>query len=730
MNARAPLCLRGLVGCALLGMLGPAGVLRAQEAALPAEPAPAADAQPAEPTPAATAAPALPDTSGWACRFCTFEGGSRGWLEPAVGYVSEPSFRFGDYTGLEDDGPFFDFGGAWRHRAVDSADFLDVQAERYGLDSRALGIRGGRQGAYAVALGYDAIPHRVARDSRTPFLGEGTLGLPAGWTRGSSTGAMASLDASLHGAWLRQDRERTTLGFAFAPRPSTDLRADYRHEKIRGTGTVGGSFLTLASQLPRPVDQTHDRVDLSAAYHGSQGHGQVALMSSFFGNDADALYWQNPYNGPTPGADAGRMALAPDNQAHRLSLTLGPPPTWPLQLTTHLAVGRLQQDERFLPATANPDEATALPRASLDGRVDTMLATVRASYPLGRVLRLSADVLHDERDNRTPVASYTQVVMDTYTGGVRANVPFSFSRDRWRLSLEKRAGLRLGVGVEEDSRERQLGTRRDTRERTVWGRLGWRPVSRSELRLRYAHAERDGAEFTVVPGAPAPNPLARTLESAERRRDELRADLSLGSARVSGAFNVSYGRSEYPDTRIGRTGDSSFGYGTDWSVQAFDDLSVSVFASRHRNEAEQAGSEAYAQPDWFTERDDRTTVGGLHAAWQAPRDIEVGADYVYTASDGSIAMLSGAGESAFPMLVTRWHDARVYGRYPLRPDLSLRLDLVRERYRAEDWSLDGVGPDTVPNLLALGQGTQSGAVTAAVLSLRYAFGSAAAPPAD
>lgn len=720
MNAlRSPFSPRSIAGLALFWMLGPAGVLNAQEAAPPAEPAPTE-----------ASAPALPDTSGWVCRFCTFEAGSRGWLEPAAGYVSEPSFRFGDYTGLEDDGVYFDLNGAWRYRDDDSARFLDVEAQRYGLDSRALGISGGRQGTYRIALGYDAIPHRVARDSRTLFFGEGALGLPAGWTRSGSTGGMTALDASLHGAWLRQDRERATLGFAFTPRRSTDLRADYRHEEIRGTGTLGGSFLTLASQLPRPVDQTHDRINLSAAYHGAQGHGQIALMSSFFGNDTNSLYWQNPYNGPTPGADAGLMALAPGNQAHRLSLTLGPPPAWPLQITTHLAVGRLQQDERFLPATVNPDEAVALPRASLDGRVDTMLATVRASYPLWRILRLSADVLYDERDNRTPVAAYTQVVMDTYTGGVRSNVPFSFSRDRWRLSLEKRAGLRLGVGVEEDSRERQLGTRRDTRERTVWGRLGWRPVSRSELRLRYAHAERDGAEFAVVPGAAAPNPLTRTLESAARRRDELRADLSLGSARVTGAFNVSYGRNEYPDTRIGRTGDTRFGYGTDWSVQAFETLAVSVFASRHRNEAEQAGSEAFAQPDWFAEQDDTTNAGGVHAAWQAPRDIEVGADYVYTASDGSIALLSGGANSAFPVLVTRWHDARVYGRYPFLPDLSVRLDLVRERYQAQDWSLDGVGPDTVPNLLALGQGTQSGAVTAAVLSLRYAFGSAAAPPAD
>lgn len=704
MNARCA----GLAGLLLLAAAP--GVASAQEATAPED--------------------SLPDTSNWSCRFCTFEGGSQGWLAPALGWVSDPSFRFGDYSGLEDDGLYLDLDGAWRYRDPDSAAFLDASAERYGLDSRALAIRGGRQGAYRVTLGHDGIPHRVAADSRSPFYGAAALGLPGNWDAAGSTGGMSMLDASLHTTWLRRDRERTTLGLVLTPVATTDLRADFRHEEIRGRQAMGGSFMTLASQLPGAVDQTHDRIDLSAAYHGRQGHGQLAFNSSFFNNGFESLYWQNPYSGPAPGATAGQLAQAPDNRAHRLSVTLGAPQDWPLRLTTHMALGRLEQDERFLPATLNPDEAVALPRASLDGRVDTLLATVRAAYDVLPRLRLSADVLHDERDNRTPVAAYTQVVMDTYTGDVRSNTPFDFTRDRWRLSLEKRSGLRLGVGVEEDTRERRLGTLRETRERTYWGRLGWRPVPGGDVRLRYAHAERDGAERALVPGAPAQNPLMRTFESAERRRDEVRGDVSLGIERVTAAFNVSYARSEYPDTRIGRTGDSAFGYGTDWTLQAFDTLSLSLFAARQRQETEQAGSEAFAQPDWFAEQDDTTTTGGVHLAWQAPRKAEIGADYVYTASEGTIALLSAGSDTGFPVLVTRWHDARVYGRYPLRPDLALRLDLVRERYHARDWSLDGVGPETVPNLLALGQGTQSGSVTAVILSLRYAFGAAAEPSGD
>jgi hypothetical protein len=84
-------------------------------------------------------------------------------------------------------------------------------------------------------------------------------------------------------------------------------------------------------------------------------------------------------------------------------------------------------------------------------------------------------------------------------------------------------------------------------------------------------------------------------------------------------------------------------------------------------------------------------------------------------------MLAAAAESEFPRLVTRWHEGRLFGRYAWRPDVSLRLDLLYERYSARDWALAGLEPATVNNLVALGQGTQNGTVTAVLLGIRYEF---------
>jgi MtrB/PioB family decaheme-associated outer membrane protein len=663
---------------------------------------------------------ASPDTSEWVCKFCTFEDGSTGWLEPTLGWVSDRSFHFGNFTGLEEDGAFLDLGGGWRYRNAEAGTAWDVRAEHLGLDSRAIEARGGKQGRYRVAASYESLERLRAGDARTPFEGRASLSLPAGWTEGGSTSGMSDLDASLRGVELRQQRERAALGLEFTPRPHVDLRFDYHRDEISGTGAIGGSFLTLASELPRPLDQTLDRIDASAAYrHASGHHALLSLGASVFNNGVGALGWDNPYSGPTPEARTGQMAQAPDNRAQQLSLALGTAPDWRLQMAGTLALGRIEQDQRFLPATVNPDEAAALPRTSLDGRVDTTRVNARASLPVGGSFRLTADVLRDDRDTLTPVAPYTQVVMDTFTGQVRSNAPYGYTRNRWRFSAEHRARPRIALGVDDDRRERRLYGTASTIERKYWGRVSWRPFEGADLRLKAATAERRGEEYAGPAGVPAQNTLMRAFNTADRDRDEVRADFSLSRANNVTAFNVTWSDDDYPDTTVGRTSGRDLGYGADMMLQSRENLSVSAFASHRKQESGQSGSENFGPPDWAAQLEDTTDVFGVHAEWQGPRGLELGADYTLARSEGAISMLTVSGESGFPVLLTRWHDARIYARYPLRPKLGLRVELLREIYDAGDWSL--VGPDWVPNLLSLGQGNQSGSVTAVMAGVRWQF---------
>jgi hypothetical protein len=46
------------------------------------------------------------DISDWICKYCVFEEGWSGEVEGGAGYVSDDSYKFGEYNGLQDKGAY------------------------------------------------------------------------------------------------------------------------------------------------------------------------------------------------------------------------------------------------------------------------------------------------------------------------------------------------------------------------------------------------------------------------------------------------------------------------------------------------------------------------------------------------------------------------------------------------------------------------------------------------
>ena len=124
------------------------------------------------------------DTSKWKCKFCEFEEGYSGEVEIGAGYVSDSSFKFGEYNGLFEEGAYFIGNATARYRGED-AEYMDLFIRDLGLETRSLGIEGGTQGKYKLFLRYDEIPHYISDTAVTPYLGTGsnTLTLPPRWVR-------------------------------------------------------------------------------------------------------------------------------------------------------------------------------------------------------------------------------------------------------------------------------------------------------------------------------------------------------------------------------------------------------------------------------------------------------------------------------------------------------------------------------------------------------------------
>ena len=74
-----------------------------------------------------------PDTSQWKCEGCKLEQGWSGSVDVGLGNVSDKSFKFGEYTGLNKQGGYFIGDGSVRFRAAD-AYYWNINASNLGLD--------------------------------------------------------------------------------------------------------------------------------------------------------------------------------------------------------------------------------------------------------------------------------------------------------------------------------------------------------------------------------------------------------------------------------------------------------------------------------------------------------------------------------------------------------------------------------------------------------------------
>ena len=195
---------------------------------------------------AAGTAAAQADTSQWKCESCPYPKGATGTVQAGVGYVSEDSPTFGNYTGLNQKGAYLDLGGTITHRG-ESGYYADVTASDLGLDIRRLEAQSGREGLYNFRLGYAEIPRYFAEGARTPFLGNGgnTLTLPAGFPAGTT--ASMPLSTTLQPIELGYKASRFDLSGTWIGQQNFTYRVSLRRDVRDGTKPTAGSFFSTAS---------------------------------------------------------------------------------------------------------------------------------------------------------------------------------------------------------------------------------------------------------------------------------------------------------------------------------------------------------------------------------------------------------------------------------------------------------------------------------------------------
>lgn len=674
--------------------------------------------------PATSVAPHV-DTSKWKCKYCEFEEGFSGEVELGAGYVSDDSFKFGEYNGLFEKGAYFIGNATARYRDED-ADYMDLFIRDLGLEKRSIGIEGGRQGKYKLFLRYDEIPHYISDTAETPYLGNGSdlLTLPPGWVRAGTTAGMTELATSLHQVDLKTKRKRADVGMAFTPTSNWEYKLKYRHEVKDGQIATAGAFFFNAAQLIKPVDHVTDQVDASVTYMTKKWQTSVAYYGSFFKNNNDSLTFDNAYTSGF-GADTGQLALAPDNQFNQFVLSGGFQVTEGTIASAEVAMGRMEQNDSFLPYTTNIPLNSTLPSNSLNGLVDTMTANLKLISALSEKWRLNAAYTYNDRDNKTPQLTFNSwVTTDSFVNGPRTTLPYSFTENDFKLSADYRfvRSTKLGFGYDYEAIERTYQEADKTKENTLWANVTVRAAD-TDLIVKIARGDRDVSNYTPVPEIQPPeNSLLRKYNMADRERlvSKMHASI-LPVENITLGLSVDYATDDYTDSQIGLTDGSEFSIHADASMVLTEKTNLHFFVGQQYIKSSQAGSQAFSTPDWFANNNDTITTAGIGLTQVINEKLDVGADFTVSRSVGEVTVTSGGIPSVFPDNVTNLDSLKLYANYQLKEAISLYLGYWYESYDSSNWALDGVTPDTIPNVLSLGIQSPSYDVNVVALSLRYQF---------
>ena len=221
----------------------------------------------------------------------------------------------------------------------------------------------------------------------------------------------------------------------------------------------------------KPIDYSTDDLELGASFTAEGWQASLTYYGSFFENRDTNLTWDNPFTG-SPGAEAGSLALPPDNESHQLALAGSLRLPARTIVSGQLSVGALSQDEALLPYTINPLlETNPLPATSVEAEADTLNLNLRAVTSPWRKLTFEGELRYNDFDNNTPIRPFDYVVTDAAPAvGAVENLTYDYQRRVVKLRGEYRASSRhrFHLGFDTKKFDRSFQERSETDTNRLW----------------------------------------------------------------------------------------------------------------------------------------------------------------------------------------------------------------------------------------------------------------------
>ena len=644
-----------------------------------------------------------PDTSKWVCKLCTISNGWFGDWELGLIYADDPTPRFADYRGLDDDGFYLKLDGNARY-LDEKGYYFDFYSDRLGLDSRRLEMRGGKQGSFELRAAYNEIPRYLGYGTVTPYLGVGsdTLVLPEDWSIAGGNAFMVPTD-------LDSKRKILNAGATVKLGGSWRVLAEYERQKRDGTIRFGGGAFPFNGALfPAPLDYTTNLFEVGLEFTSKRGQARVDYSGSKFDNGFNSVTWDSPYARGF-GDEVSRSALAPDNKYQQLSLAGAYRFSKSFKLSGKAYWGKAKQNEPFLPYSVNPRyDDLELPRQSLDGKLDTSMYNIsgRAYWRVLDRLDLTARYKKDERKNKTPIDVYTPILLEVGESDPRSNRPYGYDRQQATVELRYRPtySIRVNAGGKRATLKRTYQSVHKNTEDSYWGELQVTPWAWLDARLKYEDLNRDSTVYEQQGNYDRlEHPLMRKYNMADRDRNRVTLQFDLFPVERLGV-SLSYYRTDddYSDSPIGLIEGNEQNVNLDINYALSKFSTVYGFYSRDRIESEIAGAPSAAATPWRSFTDDLIETWGLGVSGRIGDKTTYGADYVKSVAEGNILTETDAGEPPFPMLYSNLEQLRLKLNHQINDRWGFGLNFLKERYSSSNWQVDDLGPLDINGVLSMG----------------------------
>ena len=613
-----------------------------------------------------------------------------------IGVVSDDSPRFGQYTGMQKDSAYGLVDIDLAQRNNETGTWILLEGRNLGLDNRDLRFEHRRQGDWGYFLEYSRIPRLEPFTANTAVTGIGTsnLGVPT---------------VSTPGVPVELKTQRDVFGFGIDKTLADkfDVQVRYQQQEKNGErlfarGTTGGAGLFQFT--PEPINSTTRLLETTVGYTGKKLQLSGGYHGTLYDNHNTALNITE-IGAPTGLAGFTPMALPPDNQAHQLYLAGGYSFTDSARTTFKAAYTHATQNDTFI----LPSPATG--RGDLGGVVDTTLLQAGFTARPFPKLSLLANLRHENRDDKTPIANYFTVTTGTtYTG---ENEPRSIKTNAAKVEATYALPwtLRTTAGVDYDMKERNYSAVRVVSARTETNELSYRLALRRSISetltgsLGVVRGRRDGSEYltTVLTTGGAGSNLIAPIHYADRERDKVQLTLNwMPFEALSVQLAADTARDDYTArtaANLGPRKGTAENYALDATYVFSESWRLTGWVSRNKNQLDQSTCEAassagvcpntVADPFWQVSLRNLGNSGGLELRTKPTAKLELGADLQHSVYDDQYsqrATTAGAVAPAIPDIETRITTIKLTAKYALKKSAGVRFDYVFQRWTSDDWT--------------------------------------------